>query len=243
MHNTVSVIVPVHGHAEYLAECLDSILNQRLSRTMSLEILVVVDGDPDALTVAMPYNKKGVGILNLTKNVGAYPAMNTGLQFTSGNHVTFCGADDTMHSDRCLTLSRAIYRGGRMCVSNAFNTLMDEKSNMIRGTNGGVLGGIYMWHRHMFDTLGGFRHWPVSADIEFLNRAKAFGAHVKIVKKELYNYRRHSEQLTSRPESRTGSKIREKYDLVAFGETVAEKISPVLGEVDLYLPGKLFKAS
>lgn len=243
MHNTVSVIVPVHGHAEYLAECLDSILNQRLSRTMSLEVLVVVDGDPDALTVAMPYNKKGVGILNLTKNVGAYPAMNTGLQFTSGNHVTFCGADDTMHPDRCITLSRVINRHGDLCMTNSFNTLIDVESNKTRDTDFGVLGGVYMWSRSMLETLGGFRDWPVSADSEMFHRAKLFGAFGRIVRKELYNYRRHAEQLTSREESKSGSAMRNKYERMIRELKVAEKIKPKLGEVDLYLPGHILKSS
>ena len=41
----ISVIVPVYNVAEYLPECVDSIINQTYK---NLEIILVDDGSPDA---------------------------------------------------------------------------------------------------------------------------------------------------------------------------------------------------
>ena len=50
MDPKVSVIIPVYNTEQYLAECLDSVINQTLRE---IEIIVINDKSPDALEAFM----------------------------------------------------------------------------------------------------------------------------------------------------------------------------------------------
>jgi len=97
----VSVIVPAHQAAAYLAECLASITNQTRPPD---EVVVVDDGSTDdtaAIATAMQAAcSEGAGAAPLqirvisTPHLGAASARNTGVGAAMGNIVAFCDADD-----------------------------------------------------------------------------------------------------------------------------------------------------
>lgn len=96
----ISVIIPVYNVERYLAQCLDSVINQTYS---NLEIICVNDGSEDSsLTILQQYasNDARVRILE-KKNAGVSGARNDGLACAQGSHIMFVDADDWIEPETC----------------------------------------------------------------------------------------------------------------------------------------------
>lgn len=91
----LSVIVPVYNVEHYVAETLDSVLNQTLRE---LEIIVVDDGSTDSSgEIVNEYATKDSRIRVITKsNAGLGSARNTGIAVAKGKYLTFLDSDDTL---------------------------------------------------------------------------------------------------------------------------------------------------
>lgn len=96
--NKISVIVPVYNVEKYLAECLESIVNQTYK---NLEIILVNDGSTDSCAqVCNEYALKDhrIKVIN-QKNGGLSAARNTGLQIVTGDFISFIDSDDLIAAD------------------------------------------------------------------------------------------------------------------------------------------------
>lgn len=91
----LSVIIPIYNVADYLAECLDSIINQTYK---NLEIILVNDGSTDnSPEIIEEYKRKDPRIRVINKeNGGLSSARNAGLDIMSGDYVIFVDSDDTL---------------------------------------------------------------------------------------------------------------------------------------------------
>lgn len=118
----VSVIVPVYNVEEYLSECLDSLLHQRLE---SIEIIAVDDGSTDGSSaILQEYADNNPGrIRAFTKpNGGLSDARNYGMKRARGEYIGFVDSDDwvdpemflAMHRKAVETDSEAVVCGARL---------------------------------------------------------------------------------------------------------------------------------
>jgi len=97
-----SVIIPCYNQAQYLRECIESVLDQ--SR-QAHEIIVVNDGSPDETRyVAMEYPVKYIE----QTNRGLSAARNTGLMHATGEWFYPLDADDMMTKDCLLRVEDTI---------------------------------------------------------------------------------------------------------------------------------------
>lgn len=89
----ISIIVPVYKAEKYLAECVDSILNQTYR---NLEVILVDDGSPDNCPkICDGFAAKDARVRVIHKeNGGVSTARNAGLDAASGEYVTFVDSDD-----------------------------------------------------------------------------------------------------------------------------------------------------
>ena len=96
----ISVIVPVYNVETYLKECLDSLLAQTCE---DLEVIMVDDGSTDSSgRVCEEYAACYDHFHVIHKeNQGLGMARNTGLQYVTGDYVTFLDSDDYLAPD-CL---------------------------------------------------------------------------------------------------------------------------------------------
>ena len=92
----ISVIIPVHRVAEYLPECLDSVLGQPAP---PIEVIAVDDASPDdsgqildQRAIADPRLR----VVHLPANGGQGPARNAGRALASGQYVWFVDGDDAL---------------------------------------------------------------------------------------------------------------------------------------------------
>ena len=94
-HPKITVLIPTFNRAEYLAECLDSILSQTLP---AAQIIVVNDGSTDhTRSVCEPYNK-AIEYLELNQ-VGKSSAINYGLKRALGDYIWIFDDDDVALPD------------------------------------------------------------------------------------------------------------------------------------------------
>lgn len=92
----ISVIVPVYNVSDYLAECLDSIINQDYK---NYEIIVVNDGSTDnSLEIAKKYEKDNLKKVKVfdKKNGGLSSARNYGIKKSTGDYLLFVDSDDCL---------------------------------------------------------------------------------------------------------------------------------------------------
>lgn len=96
----ISVIIPVYNVEEYLAQCLDSVIDQTYA---NLEIICINDGSKDSSReILEQYAQKDSRIIVIDQeNQGLSGARNTGLTHTHGKYVMFVDSDDWIELETC----------------------------------------------------------------------------------------------------------------------------------------------
>lgn len=91
----LSVIIPVYNVKDFLAECIDSILNQSYKE---MEIILVDDGSTDgSSSICDEYARRDNRIKVIHKeNGGLSSSRNAGLDVITGEYVTFVDSDDVI---------------------------------------------------------------------------------------------------------------------------------------------------
>ena len=89
----VSVIVPIYNAEKYLAQCIDSIINQT---HRDLQILLINDGSTDgSLSIAEDFAQRDSRIeIHTQPNQGQGAARNNGMKYATGEWIAFLDADD-----------------------------------------------------------------------------------------------------------------------------------------------------
>lgn len=105
----ISIIVPVYNVEKYLAQCLDSLVNQTFK---DIEIICVNDGSTDgSLDILNEYSKKDDRLKIITQeNHGVAFTRQIGLDNVSGEYVMFCDSDDYYSSGMCEKMYDSIMK-------------------------------------------------------------------------------------------------------------------------------------
>jgi len=95
----VSVIIPCYNQGAFLAETLDSVLNQKYE---NWECLIVNDDSPDNTeVVALNYCQVDSRFRYIHKeNGGVSSTRNLGLKHAKGRYIQFLDSDDLLHADK-----------------------------------------------------------------------------------------------------------------------------------------------
>ncbi len=95
----ISIILPIYNVQDYIAECLESVMNQTYK---DIEIICVNDFTMDnSMTIVKNYAKDDhrIKIVNNERNRGLGGARNAGLDVAQGEYIIFCDTDDKMKPD------------------------------------------------------------------------------------------------------------------------------------------------
>lgn len=95
---SLSIIVPIYKVDAYLAQCIESILNQSFSE---FELILVDDGSPDqCAAICDSYARIDSRIKVIHQaNAGVSAARNAGLRIASGEYLGFVDGDDWIEKD------------------------------------------------------------------------------------------------------------------------------------------------
>lgn len=127
----VSVIVPVYNTAQYLRDCIDSLVNQTYK---NIEIIVVNDGSKDnSLEIINEYASKYPNIILINQeNKGYSGARNVALEKVTGDYVGFVDSDDYIAPDMFQKLMSAAQNSSADIVSCSFFRVFNEKDSIIQ---------------------------------------------------------------------------------------------------------------
>lgn len=118
----ISVIVPVYNVEDYIAECIESILNQDYK---NIEVILVNDGATDMSgKICDEYADKYSFIKVIHKrNGGLSSARNEGLKHISGDYISFVDADDYLEPKTYSSLLEANknYGADIVCMARFLN--------------------------------------------------------------------------------------------------------------------------
>ena len=197
----VSVIVPVYGAEEYIAQCARSVLGQTWENT---EFIFVSDGTPDRSvdvlrSVMESYPGRNVLILE-KENGGAPLARQKGLEAASGDYILYADADDflepTMVEKLALAAAEAdadvaycaFFKGARVCRERLYASGADYAREMLAYRAYG-----YLWNkllrRSLFDVRYLCPRYGMHDDMVLLCQILPGARKLVRVDEPLYHYR------------------------------------------------------
>ena len=117
-----SIIVPNYNKANYIEDCINSILNQTHK---NYEIIVIDDGSTDSSVEVI--NKFNISPLK-TNRLQAGGARNLGLRYATGDYIIFLDSDDYLSSNNVLEkLTNIIKEEDLIFLNYSKNTYGDIK--------------------------------------------------------------------------------------------------------------------
>lgn len=130
----ISVIIPVYGVEKYIAQCLESVINQTYKR---LEIVIVNDGTKDrSAEIAKEYAAKDSRIKVYDfENGGLSVARNRGLEIATGDYISYIDSDDWIKKNMYETLLEAAMKNDADMVKCGVIETDGDKEDKIAFSN------------------------------------------------------------------------------------------------------------
>ena len=215
MNQTISVIVPVYNVAQYLPQCVDSILSQDYG---DLEVILVDDGSTDdSGRICDQYAEKDSRVRVIhQKNGGAAAAKNAGLRMAAGDYLAFADSDDYLEPGAYGFLMKTIQETGADAVEGSFREIYRNRAEEQRICSEILDGFDYLlrfpkefscallwnklYRREIFK--GVFFEEGHKIDDEYFTY-QGFLQPRKVVRRDrmIYNYRKRASSVMSSPES------------------------------------------
>lgn len=138
MDQTISVIVPVYNVAQYLPQCLDSVLSQD---HRALQVILIDDGSTDGSgEICDEYAKADPRITVIhQKNAGAAAAKNAGLRIATGAYLSFVDSDDYLEPNIYGYMVQTLESNGVDTVHFAFREEYRTHSEVQNHHRGGMV--------------------------------------------------------------------------------------------------------
>lgn len=99
----VSIVLPSYNHSQFIAQAIDSVLEQTLQ---SWELIIIDDGSSDSTQSLLEqrYSQNPKIRLIYQSNQGAHRAINRGMALAKGRYISILNSDDVYHPERLQTL-------------------------------------------------------------------------------------------------------------------------------------------
>jgi glycosyltransferase involved in cell wall biosynthesis len=206
----VSTIMAGYKAAEWIGKAVRSVLAQRLPEGWSLELLIGVDGCDETFEAVRHLKDPRVRVFRMDRNYGTYITANTLIAHSSGELLARVDADDKVHPDRMFDIIQAMEARPELARCNTYYRDVDRQGRPLQST-AKAPAGVWVYRRSAWDEhIGGFHPWPCAADGELRHRARALDLPSFLIPRPLYIRRVHNTQLSSHPDTKPGSTIRDK---------------------------------
>lgn len=199
----VSCVIPVFNGERFIADCLESVLQQTYS---PMEVIVVNDGSTDGTKAILDGYGARISVID-QPNAGVKAARNRGMAAASGTIIAFQDADDLWLPGKTeLQVDRLTRNpGAGLCtcmIENFWEVELAHEAEQLRGTEHDgarltTLQGMLL-RRDAFDRIGGFGTDSGQNDetAGLLFHAKAAGVPVEHVDQVLVRRRIHGNNMS-----------------------------------------------
>ena len=163
---TVSIVVPCYKGESYLAQALESCLNQTWP---DLEIIVVDDASPDRCAeIADEFARRDprVRVIRRPQNGGVSRAFNTGFDAAKGEYLTRLAQDDVFMPQAVAIMAAHLAAHPETGLVYCDELRIDEQGGVIGErkkpgpetalTEGNKVGMCVMWRRSVWERTGKF---------------------------------------------------------------------------------------
>ncbi len=186
MKPLISVIMPAYNGEKYLAEAIESILDQTYN---NFEFIIINDGSTDkSLEIIKEYAKKDkrIKIINNNKNLGISLSLNKGVITGKGKYIAIMNQDDISLTKRFEEQIKFLEENPEVdIVGAAMETFDEEGDTFLRRyplTNIKIRKKIWFYsplahpsimvRKEVFKKVGLYRNWTFPCeDLEFFFRA------------------------------------------------------------------------
>lgn len=208
----VSILIPAYNAQSYLAETLESALDQTFR---SFEIIVVDDGSTDdTRAIAERYRARGVSVLT-QPNAGAAAARNRGLSAARGKLIALLDSDDvwerdclhTMvgflesHPDVSVAFCDSLFFGETPFAGKTYQQIYPPSPPITFTKVAGCVSHICLdaiLRREVFDRVGMFDETLLAAeDFDLWLRVLHAGCRIEPIPRVLVRYRRHGASVSA----------------------------------------------
>lgn len=127
----VSIIVPCYNAEKYIANCIQSILQQNYDY---IELIVIIDGtDNKVLSICENYSQENDNIVvhSYEENLGASIARNKGIEIATGDLICFIDADDWVE---------------KTYIENLYNEFKVQNADLVISNMKSVFPNKIIWH-------------------------------------------------------------------------------------------------
>jgi len=212
----VSIIIPCYNAEKYIAETIQSVINQTYS---NWELIIVNDGSTDnSVTIVnqLLENDNRLQLIN-KPNSGVSDTRNKGLEVASGELVTFLDADDVWHITN-LEKKVKFFTSTDYDVVYSYCQMIDEQSKpidkILKGENNLKIADFLslkanyntapsgiVFKKEVLHKIGGFDvNLSNNADQDILIQSLANGFKIGVISEVLWNYRIHPENMSKNVE-------------------------------------------
>ena len=223
----VSVVIPVYNSEKFLAESIESVLNQTYE---NIEIIAVDDGSTDSSSKILQKYSDKIIILS-QKNQGLVTALKTGVNKMDGKWFKWLSPDDVLFPNAIETLVKTAKKFPNNTIFYSNWDIIDENGKQLRKFTESNYNNLSTFEYNIrlldgqqinvntslipiqfFEKKCLFRQLkdPVTIDYDFFLRASLFfDAKFHLIKKSLVNYRINKNQLSHTNITKTLSYLKE----------------------------------
>lgn len=127
----ISIIIPVYNIEKYIEKCLDSILDQTYE---DFEVIIVDDGSTDSsgqICDSYARTDNRIKVIHI-KNGGASKARNIGIEYSSGDWITFVDGDDYIESTMLAELHKELCEKNLDVVFCDFRMVSEDSTKVLQ---------------------------------------------------------------------------------------------------------------
>ena len=201
----ISIVLPVYNGAGYLAESIESVLNQTYA---NWELIIVNDCSTDnSLSIALDYAAKDarIKVFSNIENLKLPNTLNVGFEHASGEYYTWTSDDNKYKPDALHVMAECLEKNPSAVMVYANYTTIDSSGNSIESVKkpepkymfaGNVVGACFLYTAEAAKKVGQYDAGVFLAeDYDFWIRLYKVGK-VLHIRDDLYYYRIHEKSLT-----------------------------------------------
>jgi glycosyltransferase involved in cell wall biosynthesis len=214
MNKLVTIVLPVHNGIQYLAQSIESCLNQTYQ---NVELIIVDDCSTDespACIEKYANSDRRVRVITNETNKRLPASLNIGFSYSSGDYLTWT-SDDNYYDDNAIeTMMNYLDNHANVGFVYADMKIIDSRQGSIRYNRGignygsvsdllicDVVGACFMYRRSVYEKIG---EYDVSRELiedwDYWVRV-SFEYDIHHIPRNLYTYRAHLDSLTGRKQN------------------------------------------